>query len=401
MKIAYLTRNYPPESFAGDARIYYDLARGLARSGHEVHVICQAGGKPEEYMEDGIFVHRVGTNPRAGSSLARINSLSHASRTSRALIQKYQIQLVAAPDWSAEGFLYSLRKQTPLVITALGATDDLVKMRGYTRITKLASLKVLTYLVKLTYRRADKAIAISKDSYEAVIQRFHIDPRKVAVVPIGIDTQKFQYTESDIRARLGISGSAALVLFVGRLEVRNGVHFLCDAMPQIIKSLPATKFVLVGRDTNTAPGVRSFKDYIMKSAYSHNFQSNIMFIDFLPDDELAQLYSASDVYVYPALTSTFGLPVVEAMACGKPVVATPVGLVPELQPHASSGLTVVPVGEPGELAQAVIMCLSLQQEDRDIIAKRNRELIESRLSVSTWVDKVIDIYAGLLRMRTT
>jgi glycosyltransferase involved in cell wall biosynthesis len=396
MKIAFLTRNYPPESFAGDARIYHELARGLSKRGCEVHVICQAVGKPKDVVEEGVFVHRVGTNPRRYNAFARLNYNFHAWVKLKELIKRYGIQIVEAPDWSAEGFLYSLWKETPLVITALGATDDVIKMRGYSDIRKLASLKVLTYLVNLTYTKADKVVAISKSAYEAVIQRSHTHPRKVAMVPIGVETGKFQFTMSDIKQRLGIPNSVNMVLFVGRLEYRNGVSFLCEAIPQIIERLPDTKFVLVGRDTDTAPWGGSFKHYIMKKAYSHNFQRDVLLIEFLPDDELVQLYSASDICVYPALTSTFGLPVVEAMACGKPVVATPVGIVPALEGQAGGGLTVVPIEEPAKLAEAIINYFSLKQEDREIIAKRNRDIIESQFSIPAWVDKVIEVYAGLL-----
>jgi glycogen(starch) synthase len=393
MRIAILTRNYPPDSFwGGDAVVYHNLARGLAQRGHEVHVICQAIGKAGEQIQDGVFVHRVGTNPRRYSVRARLDYYIHAWARLRTVVRTRGIEIVEAPDWSAEGFLYSWHKQTPLVVTAIGATDDPIRTKTYAGIVQLVALFFLSRLCNLTLRRADRVVAISDDCYEAVLRRYPVRREKVVKVPMGIDSDKFRYVESDIkREKLALSDSSSIVLFVGRLEARNGVHVLCEAMPQVAARVPNTKFVLVGRDTNTSPTGDSFRQYV-----TERVADSTHFIDFLPDDELVQLYSASDVCVYPALCATFGLPPIEAMSCGKPVVATAVGILPELEPLASGGLTVVPPQEPQKLAEALVGYLTSDQARRERIAESNRRLVESRFSISAWVDSVADLYAELL-----
>ena len=393
MKIAFLTRNYPPDSlWGGDAVVYENLARGLAQRGHEVHVICQATGKAEEHVQDGVFVHRVGTNPKRYSVRGRLNYYIHAWARLRTIVRTRGIQIVETPDWSAEGFLYSLHKQTPLVVTAIGSTDDQIRTKTYAGIVLLVALLILSRLRNLMLRRADRVVAISEDCYQATLRRYPVRQEEVVKVPMGIDTGKFRYVESDIKQeKLAMPTSSSIVMFVGRLEARNGVHVLCQAIPQVTARVPNTRFVFVGRDTNTAPTGGSFRQYV-----TNRVGDSAQFFDFLPDDELVQLYSASDVCVYPALTATFGLPPVEAMACGKPVVATAVGIAPELEPHASGGLTVVPVQAPEELAEALIGYLTLDQVDRDRIAESNRRLIESRVSIPAWVDRVSDLYAELL-----
>jgi glycosyltransferase involved in cell wall biosynthesis len=393
MKIAFLTRNYPPGSFwGGDAVVYDNLARGLAQRGHEVHVICQATGKPEEHVQDGVFVHRVGANPTRYSVRARLDYYIHAWARLRKIVRTRGIEIVEAPDWSAEGFLYSLHKQTPLVVTAIGSTDDPIQTKTYSGIAHLVALMGLSRLCNLTIRRADRVVAISEDCYQAALRRYPVRQERLVKVPMGIDSAKFRYVESDIKQeKLGLPNSFSVVLFVGRLEARNGIHVLCEAIPQVTARLPNTRFVFVGRDTNTAPTGGSFRQYV-----TNRVGDSAQFIEFLPDDELVRLYSACDVYVYPALCATFGLTPVEAMACGKPVVATAVGVAPELEPHASGGLTVVPVQEPKELAEALIRYLASDQVDRDRIAESNRKLMESRFSISAWVDRVCDVYAELL-----
>ena len=393
MKIAFLTRNYPPDSlWGGDAIVYYNLARGLAQRGHEVHAICQATRQAGEFVQDGVFVHRVGTNSRRYSVAARLDYNFRSWARLRAIIRTRGIQIVDAPDWSAEGFLYSLRKQTPLVVTAVGSTDDPLETKNYAGVLQLGALVLLSHLRNMTLKRADRVVAISQDSYEAVLRRYPVDRKTVVKVPLGIDTDKFRPAEPGAgRMQLGLPKEAGVVVFVGRLEARNGVHLLCQAIPKVTDRLPDTRFVFVGRDTNTAPGGGSFRQYITRRA-----GDSARFIEFLSDEELVRLYSASDVCVYPALSSTFGLPIAEAMACGKPVVATPVGIAPELEPHDSGGLTVVATQEPRELAEAIVRYLTAPRACRDKIAKSNRELVESRFSIPVWVDRVSDVYAELL-----
>jgi glycosyltransferase involved in cell wall biosynthesis len=188
------------------------------------------------------------------------------------------------------------------------------------------------------------------DCYEAALRRYPVRPERVVKARIGIDTGKFRCVESDIeQERLAVPNSSSIVFFGGRLEAQNGVHVLCEAIPQVTARLPSTRFVFVGRDTDTAPTGGSFRQYV-----TNRLGDSAHFVDFVADDELIQLYSASDVCVYPALCATFGLPPVEDMACGKPVVATRVGVASELEPDASGGLTVVPPQEPRELAEALL-----------------------------------------------
>jgi glycosyltransferase involved in cell wall biosynthesis len=277
----------------------------------------------------------------------------------------------------------------------MGSTDDPVNASATFR--QLAVQKILAYLATFTVGRSDKVIAVSIDSYQAVLRRYGVGALKVMKVPLGMDTQKFRYTPSDIRNRFGIEAGAEVVLHVGRLEARNGSIFLFKAIPQVVKRHPHVKFVLVGKSTKTAPGGLSFKDYILEQAAADGFYNNLLFVDFLPDDELVRMYSACDVCVYPAVTSTYGLPAVEAMACGKPVVATSVGIVGELADESSSGLTAVQTKDSGGLAEAILRYLDLHQEERERVGVANRRLIESRLSISSWVDLVLGVYEGLLK----
>lgn len=398
MRIAIVSREYPPDSaWGGVAIVYHNLAPALSRQGHEVHVICQAVGKPRDYVDEGVFVHRVGTNPKRYSALGRINFTVHSWLKLRKIIKDYSIEVVETPYWSAEGFLYSLRKQTPLVVATQSSARDAIRTKTFSGMRELLGLKTISLLADFTAKRADRIIANSQATYSEIIKKVHINPGSVDLVHYSIDIHRFKFVKSAVRERLQIPIDTPIALFIGRLEARKGVHILCQAIPDIVQSVPSTKFILVGRDTNSAPEGGSFKDYITEKAKEHGFVENLMFIDFLPEDKLIQLYSASDVFIFPSLHESFGLPIIEAMACGKPVVATCTGIAPELELLGLRGLKVVPVGNAERLAEAVIAMLSLTEEEKKQIAKENRGLVEQNFSISVWVDKMLKAYNEALK----
>jgi glycogen(starch) synthase len=399
VRVALLSREYPPDTvWGGIATMYHTLSHALAERGHEVHVICQATSRPGDFIDNGVFVHRVGTNPKRYSAMARIDYSIHAWLKLREIIKQHDIEIVEATYWGAEAFLYSLKRRTPLVVRSDISASDILRAKTYSGIKELLSLKILSYLEDFSARRADRVVAISKDFYDYATGELHIDPDRVNIVQHAIDTEKYRFVESDIRKRLAIPREVLLALFVGRLEARKGVHILCQAIPPILRSIPTVKFVLVGRDTNTAPDGGSVRSYVNEQARNNGFRDKLVFIDFLPEDELIKLYSACDLVISPSLHESFGLVVVEAMACGKPMVATSTGIVPELGLDGKGGIVVEP-GDSAVLAEATIKMLLLNDKERKLVAEKNRELVETGFSISAWVDKVIGVYEKALSKR--
>ncbi len=396
MKIAFLSREYPPDSpWGGLATLYQGLAQALAERGHETHVICQALGEPGDDIEGGVFVHRVGTSSKRYSAMARINYGIHARRKLADVVRQYGIDIVEASQWGAEGLLCGSRRSAPLVVRLDVSASDLLRAGTYSGMAHKLSLAVLSRLEDRAVGMADRVIAISQYTYDWAVRERGIDPQRVDLVHHGIDTALCRFVQSEMRDELGVAKEAQMVLFVGRLEKRKGLHTLFEAIPHVVRAMPTAKFVLVGQDTNTAPHRGSLKSYLMENARSEGFADSLVFVDFMSREQLVRVYSVCDLFVLPSLQEGFSMSILEALACGKAVVATAAGGAPDIGLSPPHGILVPPNDADG-LGAAILRLLSLGEADRKLVAEQNRELVETRYSMAAWADKVIDVYRKTL-----
>jgi glycosyltransferase involved in cell wall biosynthesis len=259
-------------------------------------------------------------------------------------------------------------------------------------------LRLLSVAADWTAAKADKVVFNSDFNYRRLQRRLHISPSRAAVVPLGVDTEVYKPVSSGIRGELGVPQDCPLVLTIGRLESRKGQHILCDAIPLVAKDFPEARFVLVGKDSSTAPGGGSFKEWIVSKAQERGFAVRLLLLDFIPTADLLRLYSACDVVVVPSLEESFGLVAGEAMACGRPVVATATGIASELGLDGTNGV-LVPIGDSNALAAGVTKMLSLSPRRRKEIAERNRSIIETGFSVSRYAQRMLQVYEDLLTDR--
>jgi glycosyltransferase involved in cell wall biosynthesis len=344
-------------------------------------------------------VHQVGRDSRRYSARARLDYGVRACLRLRELVKRYRIEVVDGLHEGTDALLYSFWKLTPFVVQVHGSIRGYMKTNSSLPKMETVRLRALLFLSDITARRADMVVAISPVAHEEMLKVVGVAPRKLKLVYHGRDLARYRFTPSNIRERLGISSSIPLVASFGRLEARKGVHVLCQAIPEVLATFPAAKFLLLGRDTPTAPGGGSFKAFVSRELHAPGVLDNTIFIDYLSDDELVQLYSACDLVVCPSLHEVASSIPLEAMACGKPVVATPVGIVPDLELGGTNG-EVVPVGDAKALAAGIIRILGTvcaSDEERTRIAQRNRDIVERRASVTKWAADMAAIYAQTLQ----
>jgi D-inositol-3-phosphate glycosyltransferase len=202
--------------------------------------------------------------------------------------------------------------------------------------------------------RSDAVIAESPASRHHMLQEYAVDPAKVHIIPGGVDTGVFfPQPRQQARQALGLSVEHPLLLFVGRLQPLKGIDTLLRAAQMVRQPHPQVQVLIIGGGVE-APDAYEAQELqrLQQLTRELDVHHNVQFIKAQPQPRLAQYYAAADVLVMPSHYESFGMVVVEAMACGTPVVASRVGGLASTVVHERTGF-LVPEGDWRAFAQAI------------------------------------------------
>ncbi len=183
-------------------------------------------------------------------------------------------------------------------------------------------------------RKAERIITVSEFSRDEIARILKLDPAGIAVIPEAADAG-FRPLEDagaleEVRARLGLS--EGFVFTVGAVHTRRNLERLIAALGKAGRELGAMpELLIVGAPATFSPPVD-----IAGAARSAGMESRVKHLDFISEEDLVALYNACGLFVYPSLYEGFGLPVLEAMACGAPVACTSASSVPEVAGEAAA-----------------------------------------------------------------
>ena len=201
------------------------------------------------------------------------------------------------------------------------------------------------------YRRADRFIALSNAFAGILVRQYGIARDRIFVVPGGVDADRYGINGSrqDARQRLQLPTDRPLIVSVRRLIHRVGLEGLIDAMVEVRKSTPEVLLLIAGRGVLAAE--------LSARITAHGLQDHVRLLGFVPEDELPLLYRACDVSIVPSVAlEGFGLPTIESLAAGTPVLVTPVGGLPETVADLDPGLVLQDASVPS-LADAMTWAL--------------------------------------------
>jgi glycosyltransferase involved in cell wall biosynthesis len=185
----------------------------------------------------------------------------------------------------------------------------------------------LRQTVASTIRHAARVLTVSEFSRDAILRSYDIAEHKVRVIPNAANPDfRVIGREKAMRAvtqRLRME--APFVLSVGDLQLRKNHVGLIAAFAKMLKAHPQLKhhLVLTGKETWFTPKVK-------EAAQASGFADRIHFTGFVSDDQLLELYNACDCFVFPSFYEGFGLPILEAMACGRAVACSNTSAMPEV-----------------------------------------------------------------------
>ena len=179
----------------------------------------------------------------------------------------------------------------------------------------LLSMKIL---IPASCRRADHIIAVSESTQRDLVEIYRLDPRRITVTHEG-PSEIFKPMDSEqVQRRLeeayGIP--TPFLLYVGNLEPRKNLSRLLEAFAQLKrKDRIAQKLVIVGQKA-------WLYDDILETVRKNSLEQQVILTGYVPSADLPAFYNAASAMIYPSLFEGFGLPVVEAMACGTPVITS-------------------------------------------------------------------------------
>ena len=180
-------------------------------------------------------------------------------------------------------------------------------------------------------RRSDRILTVSEASKRDILHFFNVPPEKIAVVYNAIDERFWiePHEEEVERVRERFQLHQRFVLYVGGIKPHKNLVRLIEAFAELRKGeFEELKLLIIGDEISKLPALR-------RAVHSHKLHKHVRFLGFLPDETLAALYRLAAVFVFPSLYEGFGLPPLEAMASGTPVVTSNVSSLPEVTGDAA------------------------------------------------------------------
>ena len=376
MQICLLCQEYPPEVRGGGIGTYtYTLARSLARAGCRVHVVARATHAPLTREEEGVVVHRIAPPPdllqKAARPLTGPQSFLDAYAYSRAaaakvreIVRQEGLDVVQSPEHGAEGLAllrdgqdlpHVVRLHTPLALVNEAAGRKL-SPGGW----------IVHWMERAAARWATLNTCASRALTRRVAERFGIPPGRIRVVPNAIDHEQFRPAPSPPEGE-------PTVLYVGKIAPLKGALVLAEAIPHVLRRVPEARFVCVGSD-HVTPGAGSTRDRMRATLKPFGADERVHFLEPVPRGELVAMYQRAHVVVLPTFWDNFPNTVLEAMACGAPVVASAAGGVEEIVTHEREGV-LVPPGDPERLEDAISRLLLDPDRRREMGAMARQKVL--------------------------
>jgi glycosyltransferase involved in cell wall biosynthesis len=395
--VCILTETFHPVTGGGETQAR-SLAAGLIGEGVGVHLVTRrsdAALAAEERI-GGIPVHRIG--PSGPGHLRKWGLACTALAPLLRLRREYDVMLVCGYRvMGIPALLVGFLTGKPCILKA----DSQGELSGVFFDPGLARLKLrhdrlpvsaAIWLRNLLLRRAARFVAIS-----AVIQAEYrsggVPDARIVRIPNSVDVDRFQPPgepqKRALRDRLGIPQDRPVASFTGRLVTTKGLPSLLRAWRAVVARHPDALLVLVG---SGGLGIQNCEDALRAYVGEHRLEGNVVFTGSV--DNVHEYLQASDLFVFPSEREAFGISVIEAMACGLPIVTTVVDGIRDVVRPGVDALAVPPADDDA-LAEALCRVLEGGPAVAGMGAAARRRAVEHFSS-----GRVVAAYRDLLEQVT-
>jgi len=368
MRIGYFVTKFPYNqqfenyAYGGSSLAAYHLAIEMKKRGHEIHIFTTSTTSKDSIEKDrNMTIYRYGTNFRILTSNISFGMFRKPVKHSVDIIHTH----FDIPPGPMAGLRYAKKKKVPLIVTYHGDWEagygGLIRRIGVAFHNKFLVDKLLSY--------AD--IIISPSEYYIDRSRFLWKYKdKIVVIPNGINLGEFDipYSKEECRKKLELPGDKKIVLYFGYLSPYKGPDVLIKALPKIMEEVPDILLVFAGR------GV--MRKELEELSVKLGVKKNVKFTGFVEERLKLLYYKAADVFCLPSMMKTecYPLAILEAMACGLPIVASDMGGIPDAVKSGENGL-LAPPKDSEALAEAIIYLLE-NEDIRERMGRNGKERVE-------------------------
>ena len=250
------------------------------------------------------------------------------------------------------------KKGIPVIYQKHGSANPVSKAKYiYGRI--ILFRKFYEIVLMLIYKKADWIIPIDRLSLKEANEKGA--KGRTSLLMNAVDTEKYypdEVSRTHVRKRIGLVENIFVILFVGRIEKAKGPERLLDCIPYMKREKLFFHIFLAGEGT--------YKAYLEKKVKVKKYETNVTFLGHFPHEKMSYLYNMADVMILPSETEGVPMVILEALACGTPVIASNVGGISDLVFDGINGIVLNDIS-PSKLASA-IMTLPSKKYKREKIA---------------------------------
>ncbi len=362
-----------------------ELGAALVRNGHQIHVFTRrACGQSAHDVKEGVHYHRC-HYAREYDFVEDINSLC------RSLVDHvYEVEDLVGPfdvihahDWLTANAMIWIKQGRPhRCLFTIHSTEYARCGNGFPA-GRSARIRAQERAGAFW---ADRVIAVSQATKDEVAWMYEVSPGKISVVYNGVSPEEFdQPTDpSADKQQHHIGPQDPTILFCGRLCWQKGPDILVDAIPEVLKRHPSSRFVFAGEGDMS----HVLESQIHQLGVSHA----VRFLGYRQGDELVRLYKMAEAVCVPSRNEPFGIVVLEAWSAFKPVIATHIGGPAEYVRHEIDGLKIYPNAE--SVAWGINHMFSDLARAR-WMGQNGRQAVQERFTWDMITEQILTIYQEL------
>ncbi|MCI5222077.1 MAG: glycosyltransferase family 1 protein [Candidatus Electrothrix sp. AR4] len=412
MNICFVTEEFPPETgWGGIGSYFWEVSHGLASLGHRVDVITYGREMGVKNIHEKLYVHKINTRKITPFSSELINAFNCFSR-------RICVGTLKRLQWSMAAARYFRRLQATAksdlleFSEAYGAGFFFRSFEIPTVVKLHLPLKMASILCghddridyhlqdiieKYVTHSASAVIGCSKAILEEVDSTWGLDGQETFVINNPIDNDFFNPLCSSQKNSNRYEKKKLTIGYFGRIDSGKGVDVLYEAFKEAANTAEKTiELVFVGQDRSRPHYQQTWSEYLMECARNDGLSEHIKFLGYYPRNELPLMYSSFDICVVPSKKfENFPYACLEPMSCGRAVVASRCGGIPEMIEDGISGLLVKP-GNSSSLARALVKLIE-NGNLRKSLGRNARQRVENLYSRTYIAKKTLQLYKKVLQ----